>query len=194
MRRLRRKAIGCAAAKRHCFETLAGSGDAPGRVSGATAPLPNSNSSSFSIIDPTFSVLWGGRDGKKWKHWGPPPSRVEPQCNDPHEIQDDPVASFRSQIPFRPFTVYSTEPPCCCWPGREAPALPSSSTSRPKVSHAQLLLSSCAQLISLPPSWSVLVLRGLGNSEQRSPSGNQSPYHELQDTDSFHSLACLSTS
>lgn len=73
MRRLRRKAIGCAAAKRHCFETLAGSGDAPGRVSGATAPLPNSNSSSFSIIDPTFSVLWGGRDGKKWKHWGPPP-------------------------------------------------------------------------------------------------------------------------
>lgn len=72
--------IGRLSAERHCFETLDGSGDAPGRVSGAAIHLTNSTFPPFSF---------GNNVGRE------PP--ISATCNGIHEIRGDPAASLLAQ-------------------------------------------------------------------------------------------------
>lgn len=72
--------IGRLGAERHCFETLDGSGDAPGRVSGAPIHLTNSTIPPFSF---------GNNVGRE------PP--ISATCNGTHEIRGDPAASLLAQ-------------------------------------------------------------------------------------------------
>jgi hypothetical protein len=75
--------IGRLGAERHCFETLDGSGDAPGRVSGAAIHLTNST----SPASPPLS--FGNNVGRE-----PPTSAT---CNGTHETRGDPAASLFAQ-------------------------------------------------------------------------------------------------